>query len=235
MKENRSVQFQNVDDVIAMYNQCDYISWAIFSNNQLMFKYVGSDEQKGIELFKQTIVILKNSAAIYTVRLYEKIDKRTKINFSTGYDSSFNFRLLNDTVPYGFAGRMENEISKRLDRIDERFSVLELEKLQRESDDDDDDDDSGGFLGSIEKIPGATDLIKNLVASLATNFSSSPAQNRPLAIGAVPSTDEEKISSAITILANADEKLPDHLYKLATIAQTQPDKFKMIVSLLENF
>jgi hypothetical protein len=97
----------------------------------------------------------------------------------------------------------------------------------------------GNVLNGIVNNPEVQGAIAGFVTNAISNMNLFGKNNAPVAVAGVPETkphtEEEKIASAITILYEHDKTLGDDLLKLANIAATKPDQFKMLLSMLRTF
>ena len=105
---SQTVQFRNVEDIIAAYQERDIAPFGIFGRDQLFIDYEDSDIDTGAEKLSYWLnILLKNkSAGIYTVRVYKKISKEGITN-KTPYNGSFNFQLTDQITGYGTTSHLE--------------------------------------------------------------------------------------------------------------------------------
>lgn len=98
------------------------------------------------------------------------------------------------------------------------------------------------FRKNIGAITEFIDSVRPLLPLFGINLPGQPpGLAMPGRLGSVPpmenpSSEEEKaqrIGTAITTLAEQDPKLLEHLEKLATIAATNPRKFKGLLQILD--
>jgi hypothetical protein len=83
MSTGKSVQFHTLENVLNAYQLRDVPAFAIYQGTQLMVKYEGTDIDEGSALLEQFLQMLQNSAAIYSLCVYEEFSG--KINNKTAY------------------------------------------------------------------------------------------------------------------------------------------------------
>lgn len=220
-----SVQFRSIHDVVHAFKSTGIVNWSIWQNKQyLHFKYTGKDAGESEELLAQTCKVLQQSAAIYTLKLYEGLAYNKSgyctITRNTEDSGSFNFRFLEET--YGNPSVSENrELSKQVAAL-----TLELNQLKAEREADDDDDNAGimGVLnGALENA------LPVILPGLIGKFFGGNAPATALAgvPGAVCSLDE-----AIAAMRAADPEVDKHLLKLGDIARDNPKRFKQLLAMM---
>ena len=114
----KSVQFTDAGQVIGAYESRGVPRFAIFQDRQFLFKYEGEDLETGAAMLSDWLDLLKNSAAIYTVAVYEDADRITS---KTPYDGSFNFRFKDQPDNYANGSRALGEIRDQVARLAERL------------------------------------------------------------------------------------------------------------------
>jgi hypothetical protein len=225
-----SVQFTDEVSVLKMYDNNEAVQWAIFHGTQLMSKYQGKDEHQAREKLKQFLTVVQNSAAVYTVKLYEKT--QGKITNATTHDCSYNFKLLNDTIPYNGGNYILQQMEKKFTDLQQEIVQLRVERL---AENEDDEEPQSDWLGGLGKIPGMNEAIAGLVRGLVSGMGGqADMQNTRIGIAGVTMNEEEKLTTAMAILAEVDPQLPDHLYKLAMVAKKDPVKFQNLLQVLTN-
>lgn len=128
----KSVQFTQQDHVIEAYTLRGVPMFAIFQGSQLLTKYEGSDIDEGAELLSQFLQMLSGSAAIYTLAVYEEIEKGQRISIKTPYHGSFNFRFQDTTNFQQVSGL--GAINSQLQKLSQEIEQLRRERLQDELD-----------------------------------------------------------------------------------------------------
>lgn len=217
----RSVQFRNPGDVLTAFESRNVADFSIWQGKQFMFKYEGGDIGEGSTTLQDLLNVLGQSAAIYTLRVYEDLNG-AKIKSNTPDDGSFNFRLLDETAGmqhYNNNNGLQSEVNAL------KLKIAELEEER----DEEPGGDSLGALGEILQHP----VVQQFMPEIIAYIKGSPPV--PAKIAGVPTDPNQKIQEALFILNGADVNFSDHLYKLATIARTNPAQFKMLLGMLDNF
>lgn len=227
MSQARTIQFKKIPLILEYYEDEDFTSWQIKHGKEVHFSYSDEDKIAGSEKLKKVLGNLysEGSSAIYTLRIYDDEN-----------EMCCNFRLHDHSELYvpGVVGGMpaQNEILSLLRAQEKQLEAMNERLKELEDDDEDDDEGEGEGLGSIGGLL-ANPFVQGFLGKLFdSGLKDQPT--KPAAIsGAFDSeTQEQKISRAIAILKQHDEKLGDHLLKLASIAQSNPTKFKSLISTL---
>lgn len=233
-----SVQFRNKESVIDAYSSRKVAAWSIWQGRQFMFKYEGKDIEEGLSQLDETLnAISKGSTAIYTLKVYEELSTGkgvVKIKSNTPDDGSFNFRL-NDPEGVPTVGQMNTY--QRTDELKQHIAMLENRIKELEEDEDEEEEESvggiNGFLAGLMGNPAIQNVIQNFFTNMAANLATPKVAT---ALHGVPDNNQdEKINAAIETLKQCDEKLGDHLAKLASIAVNKPSQFKMLLSMLKMY
>ena len=144
----KTVQFRNIEDAVNTYKTCDIPAFAIFMDKQLFLTNEDDSIEDGAKKLKAIMdMLLRNrSAAIYTVCVYKKVPEDGITNV-TPYNSSFNFRLIDQIEGYGTASQTA---------LESQLAALKLENEQLlngdDEDDEDDEDKVGRIMGHITKF-----------------------------------------------------------------------------------
>ena len=95
-----SVQFRDSESVLEAFRNLEIPSYALVHGSQIIFKYQDGDQEQAEELLAKWLDILKgnDSAAIYTLRIYEEIPGNARITNKTPWHYSFNFRFLDQVM-----------------------------------------------------------------------------------------------------------------------------------------
>lgn len=230
MSQAKTIQFKSIENIIAWYGEDDnLIEWTIaYGKEPPVFQYRGEDKTEGTEKLRTNLVAMYNdrSAAIYTIRLHEGDE----------IILSCNFRLHDHSELYvpGMIGgaTANNEIISMLKAQEKQMEAISKRLNDLEGEDEDDEDEDTGQLGAIGKVL-ENPFVQGFLSKLF-DTGLNQQQQKPAAISGVfdSDTQDQKISKAISILKQHDEKLGDHLLKLASIAQNNPTKFKSLISTL---
>lgn len=232
MSQAKSIQFKSVEAIVAWYSEEDAPdNWKIaYGKEPPVFQYNGDEKTDGIEKLRRNLnqMFAERSAAIYTIQLFEG-DKAVM---------SANFRLHDHSdlyvpgVPGGIGGTGEMiSILRNLEKQNELITQR-LDKLEEDDKDDDDDDTDDQGLGQINNFLN-NPFVQGFLGKLFDG-GLGQKQQKPPAISGINenATQQEKINQAIEILKAHDDKLGDHLLKLASIAKSNPEKFKSLISTL---
>jgi len=233
----RSVQFVDLESVVEAYTNMKVPAFTIWHDKQYLFKWVGADMVEGEQFLTGILEKLSDSAAIYTLKVYE--DPEGKINEKTLCDGSFNFRF--QAVPvYSTPGtpvmngnRQLNDtlagIQKQLDELKNGGTV----------------GDTGGALGFIGEIlmhPAIEPLVPMLADKLVNLVFPStpqpPPQQRVAQTARIAGIDPEarkRIDQALAILDENVDDLPAIMEKLADVACRKPIQFKSYLNMFMRF
>jgi hypothetical protein len=248
---SRTVQFRSIDDVMEAYLNREVAPWAIFAGTQFMFSYSGDSLEQGRADLEAILKKLEDnqSAAIYTLCIYEDLGKNGKIKSNTPNDGSFNFRLHEHTTNYipgvagGRFGLMQQDNKVLIDEI--RALRMEVQKIKEQQDteiveDDEPEDDIMGKIGRIIENPALQPLITGIIGKiteLLTPKSQLPGTDENILrkVSGIPGSEKDlKISEAVEILAETVPDLGDMLMKLATMSKSKPQQFKIFLTMLRS-
>ena len=231
-----SIQIKGLDNVVAAYTNREVAPWSLWQGKQFMFKYEGEDINEGASQLEQTLQMLAQSSnAIYTLKVYEELGKGGKIKNNTPDDGSFNFKLNLDsqeiTANQYSTMNNRNEVLQRLAAIEEKLSNDEEEEEEQPQ------DYGLGMIGTILTHPTiqpiATQFMLGILSKILPAGSQPPANQPPAA--AINGIDEDNvIEQAIETLQQHDDKLAEHLQKLAAMAEQNPQGFKFLLQTLDN-
>lgn len=232
----KSVQFRGIDNAIKAYENMEIPRWGLFQGSQFLMKYNGTNMKEGAELLEQYLNALDLRSAdsnTYTLCIY---DTAEKINSATKYDASFNFRLV-DNIDGHQANKYAGINEQRLSGIEEKLNQLlpqddEIEELTPAA-------QLWATVGKIlehpqiqqalaQKLVGVIDGIGNTVGAMF---------RQPAAIGSAPAAnvqdENQRLQQAVNILAAIDPQLGTHLLQLATVAQSDPEKYNSLIGMLK--
>jgi len=231
MSMSKAVQFNSVDNILNAYQLRSVAPFSIFCGNQLNFKYEGDSMEEGSTQLENYLQMIAGSAAIYSLCVYEEFDG--KINVKTPYHGSFNFRLNNATDFQQVSGI--GAIALQLKQMDEK-----IEKLQRESIADElEGDETPGtetldMIGSILMHPVVEKLLPVFMSALNIPQLQNQNQLQPAAISGIPAeTLPADLLQAVAAMVAAVPESKDALISLGNIAETNPQKFKMILGYMK--
>lgn len=238
----KSVQFRGIDNAVKAYENMEIPRWGLFQGTQFLMKYGGTSMKEGAELLEQYLNALDLRSAdsnTYTLCIY---DTAEKINSATKYDASFNFRLVDNIDAYN-ESKGTGVLHNRIAGIEEKLNTLLQDPIAEEPTAK---DQLIGALSKILEVPqvqaalaqklmGIIDGVGNTITGIF-----SPAQPQPVraAIGTVTKTtvdqENERLQEAINILAPLDPQLGTHLLKLAQVAQKDPAKYQLMITMLNT-
>jgi paraquat-inducible protein B len=223
-----SVHFWGTDSVIRAYKNRDVAPWSMWQGNQFLFKYEGDDIEAGAaSLLKLFNDMSQSTNALYTLRVYEELPKNGKICRTTPDHGSFNFRLNMELQTLN--QQQMQSVTNRKDLESELAAVkLELAELRAELDEETDDEPEPDMMGRINGL-----LQQPAVVGILNKFLGTSLTVPNATIAGVP-LGEQSIAESLEILKQHDPKLPDHLHKLALMAQRTPANFSFLLSTLET-
>lgn len=248
MSVSRSVQFRRAADVIEAYENNNVPSFAITSGTgkaaQMLFIYETDDMNDGVQYLEGLLTKLQHSAAIYTLCLYNRIPEGGIVS-NTPYRNSFNFQLKqlpnqSSFLPeFAQPGQMDNEYLSRLEALTVAVRELQAEK---------EEEPVAGQLGMIGALmehpvlgPALTTIATSIGEKLAglltnnpkqTSMSGVPGVSNQAAGATASAGQEDRLHQALAVLRSIDPDLTENLYKLAVIAQRDPEQYKKFVGFL---
>lgn len=235
-----SVHFRDLESAVAAVKNTGYEAWSVWEKNFLLCKGIGTDDLNAfLELLAES-----STNAIYTVRYYAKIADKDDIKNNTPHDGAFKFRLNSDgqevtQSQYGVI-RHNNELASRVAGIESNQERI-LKILEEETIEDREKPNSLGVIGEILAHPAIQPMIQPFLSSLLLGTSMTPGQSQqrpafmqPATVGNIPN-DKELLESSLRVLQEQDPRYIEHIAKLANIAVTDPQTFKMILASLDGY
>lgn len=225
-----SVQFRDKESALAAFNNVECEAWSVWQNKQLLFKGIGSGDLSAfLDMLSES-----STNAVYTIRYYEEITEKKHIKNDTAFDGSFNFKLNSDGQEINgaqYSGiRNNNELLSRVNGLDTKFDMI-MSKLEEEEEEE--EPNRLGIIGDIIGHPAIAPLIPQFISLLmGVKPGDNAPQYIPATVGNIPDT---KLNEAIERLKLFDDKLSDHLTKLANLAEKDPATFEMIMKSLEAY
>lgn len=229
---NNNIQFFGIEEVIDAYQARGVPSWALWIGNQFLFPCYTSSMEIGEAQLRTLLEKLEatNRPDCYKLKVYDDV-KDGKIRDKTPSDGSFNFILSEydeETDNYYkrkkglISGAGDIAILKRLEAIEQKVSGVNetasvYDKIMDFAETDAGKMVVGHLLGAIFKTPGASNIMRGAISGINQG-----------------EAKEMSYQDAMIILKSADDRLEDHLIKLAKVAQANPMLFKTIISSLEN-
>ncbi len=230
-----SVQFTCPETVLSAYLNRNCAAWSIWQGKQFMFKYDGNTVEEGqAQLIEILGVLSESSNAIYTLKVYEDLDGK-KIKENTPCDGSFNFKLNMESqmitnsqyTRFGNLNAMQSELAA----VKEELRIL---REEREEPEEDATQDALGKIGALMENPVIMKLAAMIFGPKAGTVAPSQMPMLQGSIGNVPGTQDEEIKKAIEVLKSKDERIAEHLTKLAKIAVEQPGSFTFLLQSLDS-
>ena len=235
MAFSKAVQFRGIKNVVKAYENKKVPAWGLFQQTQFLEKYEGDSIEEGATLLRDYLEALdqrSNDMNTYTLCVYEDTGK---INSSTKFDASFNFRLadtIEDHMQSKMAGVYEDRIRGLEDKINQLQEPAEMEMTPQEK--------MWAMVGKILEHPQIQQAIATRVLGFVDSLGNTlsgvfkqPAQRA--AIGTVSNAQDEnaKLQQAVNILVTVDPALGTHLLKLAEVAQADPAKYEQLIGMLK--
>ena len=207
---------------------------------------------EGEQLLRQYLTSLwPLTTATYTLKTYDDLAPGQKIRPSTEYDTAFNFKICAPSsreayAPGAVGFPQTNPLLAELKKMNERMDRLEQERAM---DDDELEDEPEnlqqvviGLLNEPAKLQQVVEPIKELV-SIGRMLLGMPEMNTPAAMNGVKKIGQVneqpdpalvmRLGQAINTLEQHDEKIVEHLEKLAQVAVTDAVKFKGLLAMLD--
>lgn len=241
---SKSVQCRDLDSVVNMYVSMKIPAFGIKQNGALNFKYAGDDLDEGSRQLHGflTLIAENESAAIYTLCLYEDLAKG--INERTPADLSFNFRLIEQPTGYMVGEAYRGGYAQLIGEIQAIKKELAARKEQPE-------ENKLGLIGAIMEMDSMQPLLMavgNRLADLVMPPQKVGELKRVSGIpGAAPETrsvDRQGCSNgcvlgptvldAIERLSMKVPDLPAILQILAEMAEQKPGKFAIYLTMIRK-
>jgi hypothetical protein len=230
----RTVQATSMDDVLAMYERYGLPAFAIWIQKEMFFPFEGADMEEGCALLAEILEQLRQSAAIYTLRVYKTVPVNGIVN-TTPYTAGFNFKLKD------IRGADGEYLERRSDNSELMGVVnamrLELQEMRLRLDGEEEEQPENDVIGRIQQVL-AHPLTNHILGylNLAPANATEPVKRAVMnGVNAPTANDQDlKIQQAVAVLKEADPQCGDHLLKLAAIAQSDPKGFKMLLGYLDG-
>lgn len=236
----RSVQFTTAEQVMEAYSNRQVPDFTIWQDKQYLFKYDKGDSdgiEGGEEYLSKLLGMLSNSAAIYTLKVYEEGHER--ITDKTPHDGSFNFRFL-DAPVYNTPG---TPVMNGTRAMQDEIKALK-EKIEDLENDDSGEGEQPGVMGMIDQVlshPAIMPLIPMIVEKIFKPAPGAPGQiQQPGQVGTlsriagIDAPGKKRIDLALQVLDKHVEDLPAVIEKLAWLAENRGMQFKMALGMLQG-
>lgn len=245
-----SVQFYSRDSVLSAYKHRGISCWAVFDGKELLCP------GDGLEDLEQFLDMLGQgaSSATYSLRVYIDVADPDLITDKTPSNGGFKFKLLgnnssalsnNDSGVRNISGY--SPAYSRLHQLVDAKVGAAIEKMLDKSDNEEDDEAIGakekeesledvvmGLLRDPERLVGLIGSVRSLFSGSSVVKYAAGTNVSRAGVGATNDVDPaEKLATAIDVLEKHDPNLVTHLMKLASLAETDPITFKLIISKLD--
>jgi hypothetical protein len=242
------IQYYGVDAVLEAAKNFRCAAWAIFIRSSLFMKFEDNDLNTSLSFLEQALISLEpgGTDAIYTIKFFEPAEggKILKINEkSVCTAGGFTFKLTDpvqrEQRMIGYANNPQiAAIDKRMERLEQMFEKLMTNEPEPEP------ETVGTVLIDALKNP---EQLMNLInaGKMLLGF---PIQEQPPihAIGNInhaaaqtetPQYDEQlivRLQTAVATLEKNDQKLVEHLEKLAAMSENDKGTFSFLLSMLDK-
>lgn len=229
-------EFLGLQETLAAFEARNVDSWAVFSGTRFIMKGQGMNE---LEQFL-AMIARSGTSAIYTLKVYEDLPAGTKLNSKTPDDGSYNFKLFD---LYGNSGALSGALQPY--RVGS--NPADLKKLIQEAIDEmtPPEPEAPGvleqmgdaFIGMLQEPRKLAEFIGALTGQPVRSIPTVGAVTR---VGSAETAEiineatAPRISGAVERLGRVDGAIVEHLEKLATMAENEPGRFKMLVGLLDS-
>lgn len=210
--------------IIDCYENEDCDRFAFFKGKELV---VQGDSLEELEKICDRLA-MSGSSATYKFRLYDT-PPGEKVKPSTEYVCNYEIKFVDPYNGNGIVGGWGNEFLGRIEKLEKKMGEAP-EKEDRIGD---------ALMGWLEE----PDKLIQAVGAFRSLMGYGPAQ--PAAIagieqqGTIITPDNEakviKLSQALDEIEKHDTNIVHHMQKLAIIAKTKPETFKMLLGMLDNF
>jgi hypothetical protein len=244
MPAGRNIQVYGIEAVMACYENNKIPAWAVVCDKNINAKYTGDCCDEGLEMLQQYLEMLKkyDSAASYSLRLYEDAEKQIRSN--SPYDIAFNFSLQekdelknsgNLPAVQGMNGNTLTQLLREISSLETQNAVLKLEKEQDED-----------YIDELEKrlkeqpaeqkTMGAAMLEKFMptIAKIGESIAANLFSKGESALAGVPVSEQDEQA----LIDNAIAKLRTKLTKytvgqvLSKIADTEQERLDFYLNML---
>lgn len=218
-------------------------------------QYIEPSINEGMNMLSAFMdAMYQGTTAIYTLKLYD-LTKQEKIKPSTEYDTAFNFRLfapidmMGGMMPGMYGGRPQppNMILDEIRKINERIDAMNgVGEDDEEEADESLDEYIMGLIKDPLKMNDAVNSWKNLFGLPITHGAETAALGttdvKRITSSEAEMTEEEKLEAqarierlgiAINTLEKNDPHVVENLEKLASVADTDPERFKKLIAALK--
>jgi hypothetical protein len=256
MARNETVNIDNIEDLLTVFDNIKCPIWAMLSGTQLLTSYSGSDIQESRQLLEQSAELFAGSSAgRYTLAIYKNLKPDALITNKTEYTNSINFRLNDSQVAVlgqagyqeRYGGRTSKDAINELAKLYQRNSELQAQLIEArmkvvapppESTMD-------KINGVIEGL-GLTEIMPHIALRIAdiilppkagaTALSGPTNSQAPT----TPGTDTERqaarneMSEALGIMEEVVPDLSRVMMKFARFSQSNPPQFQLYINAIRQ-
>ena len=226
MPQAQAIQYRTLDSVLSAFDREEIPSYGIFQGRYLISAGVFDTVESAKEALADTLKSLQDegSTAIYTLKTYCDVDKRSQITDKAPANSSCNFRL-ND--PYSVKKAVNGEgsitLTDRVKSMEEKIGSL-VDALEYDGEEDEPAEPMIiGLLSNEKFIAGVSAILGQLKNVFMPQIQG---------IGSAGNLQGD--FDPMPILMQADPDLLNDLRRLARIAQTDPQKFQGLLAMLRS-
>lgn len=214
--------------IVDCYDDSGLSRFAIFKGKELV---VAGDSVEELERVCDRLS-LSGSAATYKLRLYED-NAEERIKPSTDYVCSYEVKFADPYQGNGVVGGWGNTFLGRIEKLEKQMQGGKEEKEDRLT------DALYGLIEEPEKLVQAVGAFRALLGFASPTPLSQAAIAGVEQSSKIITPDDEakviKLSQALDKLEKRDPLIVNHMERLATIAETKPETFKMLLGMLDNF
>lgn len=231
--------------------------YSVWQGKNIVFTSKEEDFEKALQLLEDNLKACEQNSydeiLILKLHYITKGNKHQIITDKTPVVASYSFRVVplqsggymqpynadQRPAPYGGYG---SQIIEKLNGIESRLNAIE-------SDDDDDFEDAStgaieqpnndGFYGLLNNLlqqPEVKQLAVNILSGIVQKIIPMNTTQQHAQVAGIPDynnmTVEQKLTTAINIIAQQRPQIIDDIVHLANIAQTDPNKFNFIMQML---
>lgn len=240
-----SVQFFGKDSVLAAFVNRGLEVWAIFDGKIFM------NAGEGSETLSQYLELLEpgGSQCVYTLKVYKNVDDADLVTDATPSNGAFKFKLTGAAgAVAGTRGGMVggDPIMSKLYGVIQTEVLAAIEKKLNGGEEEKEETIGEIIKGYLREPERMTEILP--VLGMIKNFFSPASVGIPVALaGITPPTAQQKqppmdrtqeqlqrLSVALDRLEKKDDRIVDHLEKLADIADYKPLVWKLMLAQLDS-
>lgn len=247
MAGGKTIQARDAETVLEMYHSMNVPAFALFSGNDIHFGAVPDSMSEGEQLLTQWLSYIENSksSALYSLRVYRKVDDEADITNKRPCNGQINFRLNEISMAVGGAegNHMYGQVGSALAALREDLKDVR-ERLDAK---EEEQEDGEGMIGKLlnpeflSQLPALVGMVKELFGSAGAvgqqQYREIPHTDK---LGGVaesataPLNDDEKIAASLAVLKSRISDLPDVLVKLAWMAENKPVTLQGALLMIRN-